>query len=145
MFAAAVRDGGVALRLPHPASLIHGHDVGMCAPLSSQCRTVLGASEPGRVAVQTLTRLRAMRTGLAKDARVDPATKGKGGRLSFLEDMHGLNCAFLRMHVCGSHASDLATPAGPAIIAAWNSQRTSGKKCTSLWQHFLCLRLFSSL
>jgi hypothetical protein len=37
----------------------------MCPPLSSQHRIVLGASRSRQVAAQTLTRLRAMRIGLA--------------------------------------------------------------------------------
>ena len=37
----------------------------MCPPLSSQHRIVLGASRSRQVAAQTLTRLRAMRFGLA--------------------------------------------------------------------------------
>ena len=37
----------------------------ICPPLSSQHRIVLGASRSRRVAAQTLTRLRAMRVGLA--------------------------------------------------------------------------------
>jgi len=39
-----------------------------CPPLSSQPRTVLGASRSRQVAAQTLTRLRAMRIGLANGA-----------------------------------------------------------------------------
>jgi len=60
---------------PYSNQKLRRRGFGVCAPLSSQCRTVLGASRSRRVAAQTLTRLCAMRLWFANGAHVGRRAK----------------------------------------------------------------------